>query len=84
MAGKMKNRIGEKHGKLTVNITCKIWKRMEYRKNVRDSNNKNSKKRWWWAMEVKLRDYQQDVYDRTLLEFKKKNVKGVCVVLPCR
>lgn len=34
-------------------------------------------------MEVELRDYQQDIYDRTLNEFRK-GVKGVCVVLPCR
>lgn len=33
--------------------------------------------------EILLRDYQQDVYNRTLIEFKKGS-KGVCVVLPCR
>jgi superfamily II DNA or RNA helicase len=32
---------------------------------------------------IALRDYQQDIYNRTLLEFKN-GAKGVCCVLPCR
>ena len=34
-------------------------------------------------MEVKLRDYQQEVYVKIKQSFIKGN-KGVCVVLPCR
>lgn len=34
-------------------------------------------------MEIKLRDYQQYVYDKIKEEFRN-GVKGVCAVLPCR
>lgn len=34
-------------------------------------------------MEVKLRDYQEDIYNRTRYAFKEGS-KGVCCVLPCR
>ena len=30
-----------------------------------------------------LRDYQQDIYEKIKIEFKKGH-KGVCAVLPCR
>lgn len=34
-------------------------------------------------MEINLRDYQKNVYDKIKMEFKKGS-KGVCCVLPCR
>lgn len=34
-------------------------------------------------MEVELRDYQSEVYDRIKKSFLKGS-KGVCAVLPCR
>ena len=34
-------------------------------------------------MEIKLRDYQQYVYDKIKEEFRN-GAKGVCAVLPCR
>ncbi len=34
-------------------------------------------------MELKLRDYQQDIFDKATEAFKN-GAKGICCVLPCR